>query len=169
MIGFNEGLGPQLLEGLGSISGSSTPFAFEIYTTPLLELTQAYTDIEIVPAKPGYFPVLCLPASVANIIIESVVGVQTSPPVYRAGSDPSRLNFMTETTTPSNANVNAAAALGLPGASGGPINPASQLSSKRFPGLPIYFSLVTPAVGTGGYSCKAKIVIPVIWLPSGDA
>lgn len=159
MIDSVLGSGPQMLEGPGSISGAAGAYPTEVFQTPLLDITQAVSNIEILPARPGYFPFNIL----SQWVIESVTGAQTVPATIRAGSDPAHLNFYPSiNTAPSNANVNAAVPPSLADA----LN-TTGVALKKFPGAPVFFDITAPAAGTGGYSCKARLVILVVWYVSG--
>lgn len=160
MIDFSPGVGPQKLEGPDMLSGSIGAYAVEVFQTPLLDLTKTYQKIELVPARPGYFPIN-LTTGKAQWSIEKVSGTQTTPPTIRAGNDPAHTNFFTSTSTnPSNADVNGA---NPPSVANGPFLPLG----TEFSNATVYFDLTSPAVGTGGYSCMARLTCAVAWISVG--
>lgn len=154
------GLGPQSLQGAGSGSGENPAYPLEVYQTPVLDLTKTYSDVELLPARPGYFPVIL--TSVWVIISRS--GTQTTPPTFQAGNNTAHTNLIASVSTlPSNADVNGA-------------NPPSQTSTvgavvnltQRIVNATSYFDITAAASGTGGYSCMAQLVVEVVWMASGS-
>lgn len=155
-----SGLGPLSLEPAGLISAGRVPFPVEIYASPLLDLTQAVSGVEIIPAKPGYIPTT---RTVGGVfwVIENVTGTQTTPPTLRAGSNAARTNFIIQvSTTPANADVNGANPPSLSNAAAAVATTTVQL----FPNTPVYLDIVAPAAGTGGYKCMAKIISIITWM-----
>lgn len=153
------GLGPLVLEPSDRISAGRVPYPLEIYTTPLLDLSQVVTDLEIVPARFGYVPVNRV-SGVALWVIESIVGTQTTPPTIKAGSNTARTNFFASSSaTPSNADVNGANVPSISNAS----SAIAAVGLQLLPNSPIYFSITSPAAGTGGYKCMARLVFNVAW------
>lgn len=162
MIDIPVGLGPQQLEGPGSASAGLGAFAFEFFQTPLLDLTKTYSNIELIPARPGFIPISS--TNVEKWVIELVQGTQTSPPTVRAGSDAAHTNFINnQNNTPSNAIVNTT----VPPAVTIGNNLNFVLPVQSLPGVPVFFDLVSPAQGTGGYIVKARYVCGIAWVPVG--
>src|SRR6267142_2458719 len=159
MLDTSLGTGPQALEGSNTNSASVGAYPVELFQTPLLDLTKTYSNIEIIPARPGYFPVV-LSSSFPEWVIESVSGTQTSPPTIQAGNDAGHVNTIPNTaTTPSNALVNAAVP---PTVASGPAAPAATV--KRVPNTPVFMDVTVAAQGTGGYSCLARLSFVVCWI-----
>lgn len=166
MIDYGMGVGPLMLEGPGTNSAGSLGLV-EIFQSPLLDLTQTYSNIELVPARPNLVPYPTDLAGPGSWLIEKLAGVQTSPPTIRAGSDAGHQNFiLTTSTTPSNANFNASAA--APCISSGPNTGVTSGTLKRIPNTPILFDLTSPAAGTGGYICLARYFVAVMWIAVGQ-
>lgn len=158
MIDSQMGTGPQILDGQSS--GSACAYGPDVFQSPLLDLTTSYANVEILPARPGYYPLVIS----ASWIIESASGTQTTPPTFQAGNDAAHTNILiNQSTTPSNANVNAAAAPCRAGFA----TTNTSAATKRIAGSTVYFDLTVPATGTGGYSCKAKLSLLVFWIPFG--
>lgn len=160
MIDFGMGVGPQSLEGPGTQSASAGPFV-DLFQSPLLDLTQVVSNIELVPARPNLIP---FPVNLVTAFwfVEQRSGTQTSPPTIQAGSDAAHQNFFTTTsTTPSNANLNASV---VPAPIAGPGIGVFSGTLKRIPNAPIMLDLTVPAAGTGGYSCRARIFVVVAWI-----
>ena len=159
MIGFSPGIGPQKLEGPDMLSGSIGAYALEVFQTPLLDLTKTYLNIELIPARPGYFAQGLLGLTAWSI--EKKSGVQVTPPTIRAGNDSTHTNLFSSTaTTPSNTNVNGA---NPPSTATGP----SGSLAAQIPNTTVYFDLTSPAVGTGGYVCMARFTCAVFWVAVG--
>lgn len=153
---FVPGLGPVSLKGDGSGSGL-VAYPAEVFTTPLLDFTVPTLGIELVPAKPGHYPIQL--TNPRTIIIESVSGTQATAAQIRAGSDPAHTNYLPLTNQPSNANVN--------GAVPPSFAPGSNVvnTTHRIPNTPVIFDLVTGAVGTApGFVLKARYMTVVIWI-----
>lgn len=157
MIGNTPGLGPQNLEG-NQTSGSLLAFSPETYSTPLLDITQPISKVELIPARPGYIPVAVLNCFWS---IENVVGAQTVPAQFQVGSNAAHTNVFTSTAAPTNADVAAT-------------NPPSrtstlfgQFQTQQFANTPIFFDLTTGAQGTGGFKCSAKFIITLLWAAIG--
>jgi len=158
MIDSVFGSGPQQLEGSGTNSAASNPYPVEVYQSPLLDLTKTVSNVEFVPARKGFFPL----AITTSCIVESVSGVQTSPPTLRAGNNVTHDNFIaTDTGDPTNAAVNAAVA---PAYVGNLISSFVADTVMNFTNSPVLFDITAPAVGTGGYACMARFVTTVIWV-----
>src|SRR6267142_1271140 len=158
MLDTSLGTGPQALEGSNTNSASVGAYPLEPFQTPLLDLTKTYSNIEIIPARPGYFPVI-LSGFFPEWVIESVVGTQTSPPTVQAGNNAAHNNSIpTTATTPTNALVNTAVP---PTTVTGPGNPAVTL--KQFPNTPVFMDITVAAQGTGGYSCLARLSFILHW------
>ena len=150
------GLGPQAFAGPGLGSGAALPFPLETYQTPLLDLTKTYSNIELLPARPGFYPVIIS----SMWLIESHSGTQTTPPTIQAGNDLNHVNIIPlSATRPSNANVNAIGQNGICTASAAAAN-----TVQKIIGVPVFFDLTVPAVGTGGYSCFGHYVLIVCWM-----
>jgi len=148
------GLGPAPLGSPGS--AGLVAFPVELYQTPNLDLTVPNLGIELIPAKPGHFPVLVN----ANWIIDSASGTQTTPPTTRAGSDAGHVNFASQTSTkPSNASVNGA---NVPSMGDGNANAA--LTLRRIPNAPVIFDIVAGAQGTGTFAVRGRFSVSVNWV-----
>lgn len=158
MLDTPLGTGPQTLEGPGTNSAAVVAYPVEPFQTPLLDLTKTYSNVELIPARPGYVPIVAS-GFFPEWVIESVTGTQTSPPTIRAGNDAGHVNTIPSTaTTPTNALVNTAVP---PTVVTGPANPAVTL--KRIPNAPVFMDITVAAQGTGGYSCLARLSIVVYW------
>jgi hypothetical protein len=154
---LGNGTGPASLGSPGA--GTAVAFPHETYVTPLLDLTKAQLGIELLPAKPGYFPILLQ----TTWSIEQVSGTQTVPASVQAGSDAAHSNFLfASSTTPSNANVNAA---NPPSIAAGPSNATFQNGLQT--NAPIFLDITSPCQGTGGFQLKAKLFMLVGWLATG--
>lgn len=154
---INLGVGP-IPEGVAG-SGSLSAFPATTFQTQLLDLTQAQLNIELIPARPGYFPI---PTS-GNWVIEQASGTLVTPPTTRAGSDVGHTNFIPQAaTTPSAANVNAA---NPPSLASGPANAGNTV--QRIPNTPVILDVVAGASGTGAFALKGRLQITVFWFPSG--
>jgi hypothetical protein len=163
MIDTVMGAGPQLLEGPGTNSAAVGAYPVETFQTPLLDLTKTYANIELVPARPGYYPVGYVGAGFPQWVIESASGTQTSPPTVQVGSDAAHQNTLAlSAATPTNAKVNVATP---PTIVDGPTLAATTI--QRIPNAPVFFDLTVPAAGTGGYSCMARLVIYICWIAVG--
>jgi hypothetical protein len=152
---IGSGAGPIPLGSPGS--GSLAAYPVETFISPPIDLTLVTLGIELVPAKPFYFPWLVN----ANWLIESFTGTQTSPPTFNAGSDLAHLNFISSTSaSPSNANTNASSP---PAAVAGPpmVFPATPLRSIA--NATVFLDIASGAVGTGSFSLKARLVVDVAW------
>lgn len=142
----------------GSPGGGSSCYPLETFETQTIDLTQPISGLEIIPARPFYSP-----HSVTTVwIVEQVTGTQTSPPTIRAGNDANHDNLIGPTsTTPSNANVNAAQVpcpITGPG-TGAAIGPTSQFIANA----PVFLDVTAGAAGTGGFTLKARLAISVSW------
>lgn len=160
-IESQPGIGPLFLEQDGKVSGGLVIPSSEIYQSPLLDISQPVFGMEIVPAKLG---LVCV-AILSNPLwfVESVVGVQTSPPHCQAGSDAAHSNlYAPDVGNPSNGLVNAGTAPPFLGGAGSSTNLAANVANA-----PVFFDLTVGAVGTGGYKCMAKLVLVVTWIAVG--
>jgi hypothetical protein len=156
MIDSALGTGPQQLEGPRTNSGTASPYPFDIYQTPLIDIAKTVSNIELVPARVGFYPVLFHMA----IVAEKIVGTQTSPPTIRAGNNATHDNYVaTDANDPTNAAVNASVAPALVGV----LNLVSN-TMKQATNAPVLFDITVPAAGTGGYSCMVKFVTTVTWI-----
>lgn len=154
------GLGPQSLQGPGSRSADNPAFPWETYQTPLLDLTKTYSNIEIVPARLGYFPFLLI----GTWLIEQRSGTQTSPPTIQAGSDANHVNFIASSSpSPTNADTNNANPPSQTALVGGAV-----MTLQRIVNAPVYMDVTVAASGTGGYSCMASFVYSIMWVASGN-
>lgn len=152
---FVDGAGPAPLGSPGGASISCLPG--EVYQTPVLDLTQVALGIELVPAKPGYFPVIVN----AWWRIETLRGTQATAAQVRAGSDAARLNLFTLSNTPSNSNINSGVSQSLSLASLG-LNGNLQ----RLGNTPVYMDLASGAIGTDStFALTASFAAYVLWLP----
>lgn len=160
MINQRPGVGPELLEGPGISSGSLVSYLTETFQSLPIDLTTIQGAIEIIPARLGHFPV-CL---AAQWVIESVTGTQVTPPTSFAGSNAAQNNFFVSglNTTPSNANVNGASP---PSLAAGPNGLIFIPTTRQVSNATVYFGISSPAAGTGGYRCIARLVCRVIWMP----
>ena len=162
-IEAQPGVGPLFLEQDGGArsSGLVVP-STEIYQTPLLDISQPVFGIEVVPAKFGLVAVtFALPNN--QWFVESIVGVQTSPPHCQAGSDAAHTNlYAPDTGDPINALVNAGTA--PPFLAG--VASATALAAYM-PNTPVFFDLTVGATGTGGYKCMAKLIFIITWIAVG--
>lgn len=154
---FWAGVGPQSLEP--GVAGATVAYPPELYQTPLLDLTVApQSNIELVPARPGHIPI--------NInrlwVIELLTGTQVTPATMQAGSDATQSNFMPLVSSPTNANVNGfTTPFFFTGGS------ATLDTVKQLVNTPVFFNLVTPASGTGGFSLKGRLLVHVNWVSIG--
>jgi hypothetical protein len=154
------GLGPQSLQGPNTGSGSSVAYPLEFYQTPLLDLTKTYSNIEIIPARPGYVALIFF----TRWMIESKNGTQVTPITCQAGSNITKNNNLALNSNPSNINVNNAST----------VPPCFVLGQSQLvpaPVLintPILFDVVTPASGTGGFSLMARLFVSAIWAAVGS-
>lgn len=133
-------------------------YAVEAFESPILDLTTTALGVELVPARPFYTPRLIT----ASWLIEKVAGTQTSPPTVRAGNDAAHGNFIGQmSTTPSNANTNAAA---TPCVVTGPTaGTALGPTVQTITNAPVLLDIVSGATGTGGFMLKARLVVLVLW------
>jgi|SRR5579863_3571367 len=158
MIGNQPGLGPENLEG-NPTSGSFVALWPEVFQTPLLDLTKTLSSMELVPARPGHFPVVCV---LANWCIESVSGVQTAPVVYQAGQNAAHTNvFAALTNGPSNADVNGA----NPPSFGGQSIGASRV--QLIVNTPVFLDITAGAQGVS--KLLARLIVGVEWVAIGGA
>jgi hypothetical protein len=161
MIGSVIGTGPALLEGAGTNSAGEVAYLIEVFQTPLFNLTNTYSNIEIIPARPGYYPL----AFNTAWIIESLSGTQTSPLTLRAGSNPGHSNiFPLQSTNPSNANVNVA----VPPSIASGLTIAVPNNTQQIAKATVYMDITAPASGTGGFACTARMSFFVLWIPFGS-
>ena len=156
MIGNLPGVGPESLEG-NPTSGYRVAYPFEVFSTPLLDITQPLSAMELIPARLGHVPI----AATGTWSIESVVGVQTVPAQVQAGNDASHTNIFASTASPSNATVNTTTP---PSISNGINKP---LRTQIFPNSTVFFDITAGAQGTGGFKCMAKLVVAVLWASIG--
>lgn len=146
--------------GLGPSRNSSSPssgmvaFPSEIYESPLLDLTQVTLGIELIPAKPGYFPVL----SSARWLIEAFSGAQTTPCTSQAGNDPAHTNVLAAGTSPTNGATNTSVPPCVLSAGS-----AAAVTVKRFANAPVIFDVTAGAQGTGGFTLMAKFFCTINW------
>lgn len=150
------GAGPVPLGPTASLAA----YPVEAFESPILNLATTTLGIEMIPAKPGYFP------SLINLfwIITSKAGTQTTPPTCRAGANSTHDNlWTTSSTTPSNASVNGAAP---PSVAFGPLT--VNYAARALPNTPIIMDVTTGAQGTGGFTLRAKMLLVVFWLPEGS-
>lgn len=155
---FNgSGLGP--LPNGSPNGGSLVPFPIECFVTPVLDLTIPTLGLEIIPARPGFYPFL----QNLSWVIENLAGVQTTPPTIQAGSDPAHMNMLTPFQTPSNANL--ATILGSTPATAGGGNSVS--GTQQFPNAPAFLDITIGSVGTGGFVLRARAVVRVGWIGVG--
>ena len=138
-------------------SGTTASLPGESFQTDLLDLTQPLLGIEVVPAKPGYAPIIFSP----EWVIESVSGTQTSPPVYNAGTNPAHTNYNLAANTPTNAATNAAVPPCLA------VGPSSTLPIQLTPNAPVIMDITAGAQGTGSFSLKARLLLTVAWIAVG--
>lgn len=157
MIGNSPGLGPANLEGDQSTSASLVLVRPETFSSPLLDISQALSGMEIVPARPGHVFVV----SRMQWIIESVVGTQTVPLNMQIGNNPTHDNVLTSTATPSNVDTNTAIP---PSPTTGQAPPALV---QNFPNVPTFMDITSGAQGTGGFKVMARFIISVIWYGVG--
>jgi len=164
-----QGLGPQALQGPANAASCARAGAYpiEAYQTPILDLTKTYSNIELVPARPGYVAL----ARSRFWIVTSVQGVQTSPPTCRAGSntelesstgEPSSIHdnfFPLASTAPSNASVNAITTTPVLIAGSSAAN-----NLQLFQGRTVFLDVTAPAVGTGGFKLFAMLLVTVQWV-----
>ena len=161
MIGSVMGAGPALLEGPGTNSAGEVAYLAEVFQTPLFDLTKTYSNIEIIPARPGYYPLPLL----TEWVIESFSGTQTSPLTLRVGNDPGHVNiFALQSTNPSNVDVNAA----IPPSYATGLTVAVSNNTQRIANAPVYMDITAPASGTGGFTCTARLSFIVVWFPFGS-
>ena len=152
---FIDGGGPAPLGTPGGAGISCLPG--EVYQTPVLDLTAVTLGIELVPAKPGYFPVIVT----AWWRIEALRGTQASAAQIRAGSNVARTNLFTLSNTPSNGNINSGVPQSLSLASLGLNTNLSRLNNT-----PVFMDVATGAVGTDGtFALTASFAAYVLWLP----
>lgn len=156
MISLQPGVGPESLEGQ-SASGSILAYPGEIYQTPLIDISQPLSNLELIPARIGYFPVFI--AGLGGMCaIESVTGTQTSPVHIQAGNNAAHTNLFATTTLPSNADVNGASVPSLT-----TLNPPTNLLTM-IQNATVFFDITVPAVGTGGFKCLARFAVVVVWM-----
>jgi hypothetical protein len=159
MIGVTPGLGPESLEG-NSLSGYRVAFNPEVFSTPLLDITQTLLGLEFIPARFGHIPM-----SASSLwSIESVAGVQTVPAQIQAGSDPAHSNVIVSVASPLTADVNAANPPSPSSIAGSLLQP---LKVQEFPGLPVFLDITSGAQGTGGFKCMARLVVHILWTAVG--
>lgn len=155
-IGIMQGIGPENIEGDQSQSGSLVPLQMETYQTPLLDLTQTLSSMEMIPARPGYAPI----PVIVNWVIESTTGVQTVVLKNNMGSNLAKTNYNPANTNgPSNVNVNGANPPSLAGGIG--IAPSVQL----FANTPVLLDITAGAQGTGSFSLMGRLFMIVYWAP----
>lgn len=159
MISNSPGVGPEPLEGPGAVAASLVAFQAETYQTPLIDISQPLSGMELIPARPGHFPVL-LNALYGVWDIESVTGTQTSPVHLQAGNNAAHTNMFASTTTPSNGDVNGAnvPSLTFLNATFNIAAPATQI-----PNATVFLDVTVPAAGTGGFKCMARLSVTVVW------
>ena len=116
------------------------------------------SGIELVPAKPGYFPVF----SSTKWVIQAVSGSQATPANVNAGSDGAHSNFFASQASPSNANVNASVPTSI---IGGPTAAANTV--KRILNAPVIMDITSGAQGTG-LVLRASLLVWVIWLTASQ-
>lgn len=134
-------------------------YVVETFETQKIDLTQSASNIELIPARPGYFPV----AASVQWLIESQAGTQTTPPTTNAGSDAAHTNFFpSSATTPSNASVNAAAP---PSFANAPAQAADTV--QRIANATVFLDITAGAQGTGGFALTGKLVVTVFWISVG--
>lgn len=155
---LGSGAGPA---PLGRAGGSGlVVYPDECFQTQQIDLTQVASSIELLPAKPGYFPVLIA----AHFLIEATSGTQTTPLTCRAGSDAGHVNFFpTTANAPSNADVNAT---NVPSISTS-INAGSANNIQRIPNATVFFDITAGAQGTGGFTLRGKFNLIVKWVSVG--
>jgi len=157
---LGQGQGPAPI-GPGT-TGALSAYPVEMYQSPLLDLTQTVSGIELIPARPGYIPIIEL----ALWETEFTAGTQTSPPTVRAGNDAGHTNFInTSSTTPSNANVNAA---NVPCLITGPTGALSNQTAQQIPNATVLLDVTAGAAGTGGFALRAKLVCMIFWVAVGS-
>lgn len=158
---FGNATGPAALGSPGA--GSTVMYPCEAFQTPQLDFTRpTTTSIELVPARPGHFPLILT----SIFLIETATGTQTSPPTTRAGNNATHDNLIAQNSTnPSNAAFNTPSV--APCISGGGSVPAA--ATQRIPNAPVFFDVVTGSAGTGGYALKGKFVVFVLWTAIGGA
>jgi len=158
-IGTVLGLGPENLEGNQTQSGSLIPFQWETYETPLLDLTQPLSMMEMLPARPGHVPI---PIGLETWLIEFAAGVQTVPLQFNLGSSPARTNYVAANTSgPSNADVNGANPPSLTSGFAG----ISISTSQLIVNTPVLLDITAGAQGTNFFKLLGRLVLIVWWTP----
>jgi hypothetical protein len=155
------GNGPSLLEGPGTNSAGTCAYALDQFQTPLFDLTKTYSGIEVIPARPGYY---AYPLSFVWII-ESFAGTQVTPVVFQMGSNPAHNNILPSQSNPSNANVNAA----VPPSTAIAATVTVATGTQYIANAPVYMDITSPASGTGGFACTARLAYYIFWIPFGSA
>lgn len=118
-----------------------------------LDLATTHSGIVLIPARPGFFPVM----TSRNWTIKAFSGTQSTAAQSRAGSDGGHVNFFTLTAAPTNAEVTGTP----PNLAAGPGFPA--LSTTRIPNADIIMDVPTAATGTGGFALTAELTVVVFW------
>ena len=153
---LGNGAGPSGFPGGGGL----VAYPDECFQTPQLDLTVPTLGIELVPAKPGYYPMFVN----GRWLIESHAGTQTTPPTTQAGSDAGHVNFLANaSTTPANADVNNA----NPPSISTSINAGTVNTVQRIPNATVFFDVVAGAQGTGGFALRGKFTCIVKWVATG--
>lgn len=163
MIDIIPGIGPEPLEGAGTISASLNLFC-EVYVSPVLDLTKTISDVELIPAKQGYFPL----ALNQYFVVVSRSGTQVTPATIKAGNNTNKTNFLCifsgvpiPSTIPINTDVNNANPPCITNNNG---NSAFTPVTSPIPGRPVLMDVVTPASGTGGFSAMVRMIAFVGWV-----
>jgi hypothetical protein len=158
---LGQALGPMAL-GPFPTSGFQVMYPIEIYQTQILDLTKTASGIELVPAKPGHYPVIF---SSTRFLVEAVNGTQTTPAQMQAGSDAAHTNLFISSALPSNANVNAVSPSALPGLALGPALATDTI--RRIPNATVLMDITAGAQGTGSFALRGKLSINVAWIAIG--
>lgn len=126
----------------------------EIFITDALDLTAIQSNIRLIPARTGFFPVMVS----RNWIIETVVGTLTTGPTSRAGNDAGHVNFAASTAnTPPAAGVNTFTAPFTSAANGFP-----SAGTTQIPGTDVLMDITLGAVGVG-LTLTARFGVGVNW------
>lgn len=153
-----------LSNGTGPIpeaaNAGRSPYPHETFVSPVLDLTVPTLGIELIPARPGYFAV----ATSITWVIELVSGTQTSPANFRAGTDPSHLNFITANGRPLNTDVNGAVTPSV--AVGGGLG---AVTLPRTSGTTVIMDVTAGAVGTGNFALRGRLAVIARWIAEGGA
>lgn len=157
---FQRGLGPAPIGSPGG--GLSVAWPIESFETPSLDLTVVQSNIELVPARPGYIAL----GFAALWLIEAISGTQTSPPTLQAGSDAAHSNFIPSTNSlPSNANINGGTTLPFLASSGSFIIISSPTTTtlQRLPNTTTFLDITAGAAGTGDFALRGRLIVGVKW------